>query len=92
MAEFFPIRSPNAAIITVNGKEGIFVQFDNITTPQELLDQQTRMRANDGITEQIFVYVRELNALTGQQIRIADVIQRLRRDIIADYPSDVRAV
>jgi len=92
MAEFFPIKSPNAAIIEVNGKKGVFVQFDNITAPQDLINQQTRMRANDAIVEQIFGYVRELRAITGSpNILIADVIQKLRRDIIADYPSDVRA-
>ena len=92
MAEFKPITDREISAVTVNSKKGLFVQDDVLSSDADIGSQKDRIMRNDAITEDLFVYCRELKAMTDRDIPVADVIQRLRNKIIADYPSDVRFV
>ena len=90
MTEFKPITASETSIITRDSKKGVFVQDDVLSSDIDLAAQMDRIMRNDDIVEALFVYVRELKALSSPNIRVDDVIKKLRTDIIADYPSDVR--
>lgn len=96
MAEFKPIRDKNIDERTINvaGSPtlGLFIHDVSLVTRADVAIQRDRLMRNDDIVQDLFVYVRELRALTGQNIRIDDVIQKLRIQIIADYPTQVRDV
>lgn len=96
MAEFKPIRDKTIVerIVEVDGKPtvGLFIHDVSLVTGEDIAIQKDRLQRNDDIVQDLFVYVRELRALGVRNIPIADVIQKLRIQIIADYPTQVRDV